>query len=198
MEAILPNTQISKPTIDEVEKAFKTILKYVGEDPEREGLKETPKRVARSLKEWFSGYDIDPKSVLSTTFEEVENYNEIVVLRNIRLESHCEHHMCPIIGTATVAYLPRNKVVGISKLARVVDAFAKRYQIQEVMTKQIADTIQEVLNPKGVAVIIKAQHFCIGTRGIHKHESDMITSCMLGVFMEDSTARLELMHLIKD
>ena len=194
----MPNSQISKPTVNEVEEAFKTILKYVGEDPDREGLLDTPKRVTRALKEWFSGYDVDPKTVLSTTFEEVENYNEIVILRNIRLESHCEHHMCPIIGTATVAYLPDKRVVGISKLARLVDAFAKRYQIQEVMTRQIANTIEEVLNPRGVAVIIKAQHMCIGTRGVHKHESDMITSCMLGVFMDNSTARLELMQLIKE
>ena len=185
-------------TKEQAHEAVKTILEYVGEDPNREGLIDTPDRFVRALDEWFGGYKINPEQLLSTTFSEVEGYNEIVILRNIRIESHCEHHMVPILGTATVAYLPNNKVVGISKLARVVEAYAKRYQIQEVMTRQIAETINNVLNPQGVAVIIKAKHLCIGTRGIHKQESDMITSCMLGVFMEDATARLELMQLIKD
>ena len=185
-------------TKTEAELAVKKILEYVGEDPNREGLVDTPARFVRALSEWFSGYRVDPKELLSTTFSEVEGYNEIVVLRNIRLESHCEHHMVPIIGSATVAYLPSNKVVGISKLARVVDAYSKRYQIQEVLTRQIANAINEVLDPQGVAVIIKAKHMCISTRGVHKQESDMITSCMLGTFMEDSTARLELLELIRD
>lgn len=184
-------------TKEEVENAVKKILEYVGEDPTREGLIDTPSRFVRALDEWFGGYKIDPKKLLSTTFEEVENYNEIVILRNIRLESHCEHHMVPIIGTAHVAYLPKKRVVGISKLARVVDAYAKRYQIQEVLTRQIATTIEEVLEPQGVAVIIKAKHMCIGTRGVHKQESDMITSCMLGTFMEDASARSELLKLIE-
>ena len=185
-------------TKEQAEDAVKVILEYVGEDPSREGLIDTPSRFVRALSEWFSGYKVNPKELLSTTFSEVEGYNEIVVLRNIRIESHCEHHMVPILGTATIAYLPSNKVVGISKLARVAEAYSKRYQIQEVLTRQIANAINEVLSPQGVAVIIKAKHLCIGTRGIHKHESDMITSCMLGVFMEDSTARLELLELIKD
>lgn len=185
-------------TKEEAELAVKKILEYVGENPDREGLVDTPARFVRALSEWFSGYKVDPKELLSTTFSEVEGYNEIVVLRNIRVESHCEHHMVPIIGTATVAYLPSNKVVGISKLARVVEAYSKRYQIQEVLTRQIANAIDEVLNPQGVAVIIKAKHMCIATRGIHKHESDMITSCMLGTFMADASARAELLQLIKE
>jgi len=187
-----------KRTKKQAEDAIRTILEYVGENPNREGLLDTPKRFVKALDEWFGGYKLNPYELLSTTFEEVEGYNEIVILRNIRLESHCEHHLCPIIGTATVAYIPNKKVVGISKLARVVDAYSKRYQIQEVMTRQIAETIKDVLDPQGVAVIIKAKHMCIGTRGIHKHESDMITSCMLGVFMDDATARIELMQLIKE
>ena len=187
-----------KVTKKDAEEAVKTILEYVGEDPSREGLVDTPARFIRALDEWFYGYKVNPDELLSTTFSEVDGYNEIIILRNIRLESHCEHHMVPIIGSVTVAYLPSNKVVGISKLARVVEAYAKRYQIQEVMTRQIADSINRVLDPQGVAVIVKAKHMCIGTRGIHKHESDMITSCMLGVFMEDSGARQELLQLIKD
>lgn len=196
----MSDSQISRRSVTakKAEKAVRTLLQYVGEDPDREGLVDTPARFVRALDEWFAGYKIDPETLLSTTFEEVEGYNEIVVLRNIRLESHCEHHMCPIIGTVTVAYLPNTKVVGISKLARVVEAFAKRYQIQEVLTRQIAETINNVLEPQGVAVIIKAQHMCIGTRGIHKHESDMITSCMLGTFMDDQAARNELLNLIRD
>ena len=189
------NNKISK---EKAEQAVKVILEYVGEDPNREGLLDTPARFVRALDEWFSGYKVNPDELLSTTFSEVDGYNEIIILRNIRLESHCEHHMVPIIGTVTVAYLPSNKVVGISKLARVVEAYSKRYQIQEVMTRQIAESINRVLNPQGVAVIVKAQHMCIGTRGIKKHESDMITSCMLGVFMEDSTSRQELLQLIKE
>lgn len=185
-------------TAKEAENAVRTILKYVGENPDREGLVDTPARFVRALDEWFCGYKIDPKNLLSTTFEEVDGYNEIVILRNIRLESHCEHHMVPIIGSATIAYLPNKKVVGISKLARVAEAFSKRYQIQEVLTRQIADTINDVLNPQGVAVIIKAQHMCITTRGIHKINADMVTSCMLGVFMEDPAARQELLTLIKE
>ena len=175
--------------------AIRTLLEYVGEDPDREGLLDTPKRVAKAYKEWFGGYKIDPQTLLSTTFEEVENYDEIIILRNIKFHSHCEHHMAPIIGTATVGYLPKDRVVGISKLARVVEAYARRFQIQEVMTKQIADCINDVLNPRGVGVIIRAKHMCIGSRGVYKPDSDMVTSSMIGVFRESVQARTEFLSL---
>lgn len=178
------------------EDAFKTLLKYIGEDPNREGLVDTPKRVAKAYKEWFGGYHINPHDLLSTTFEEVESYDEIIMLRNIKFFSHCEHHMTPIIGTATVGYLPTNKVVGISKLARVVEAYSRRLQIQEVMTRQIAQTIQDVLQPRAVGVIVKAKHLCIGSRGIRKPDSDMVTSTMLGCFRTSVEARAEFMSLV--
>lgn len=186
---------MKKVTDEQAQEFIKGLLRYVGEDPEREGLVDTPKRVAKAYKEWFGGYKIDPTELLSTTFEEVVGYDEIVMLRNIKFHSHCEHHMAPIIGTATIGYLPNNRVVGISKLARVVDAFARRFQIQEVMTKQIAETINNVLQPRGVGVIVKAKHLCIGSRGIHKPDSDMVTSSMTGVFRESYQARTEFLSL---
>ena len=185
-------------TKEEAEEAVRTLLKYAGEDPNREGLVGTPDRVVRAYSEWFDGYKQDPKSILERTFEETEGYDEIVILKGIRIESHCEHHMVPIVGEATVGYIPSNKVVGISKLARVVNAFGKRFQIQEKLTQQIADTIMEVLDCKAVGVIIKAKHLCISTRGIHQTNSKMITSTMLGAFKEDSTARAEFLRLSEE
>ena len=176
--------------------AVKNILRYIGEDPEREGLRDTPKRFVKAMSEGFAGYRQDPRQILQTTFEEIEGYDQIVILRNIRFESHCEHHITPIIGSVSIGYLPQKRVVGISKLARVVDAFAKRLQIQEVMTQQIAATMMDVLQPRGVAVIVKGKHLCIGTRGAYKPDSEMITSVMLGVFREDSDARNEFMQLL--
>lgn len=196
METIMSNTQILRPTLKDAEQAYKIILQFVGEDIEREGLEETPKRAAKALNEWFSGYKVDPHSVLSTTFSEVEGYQEMVMLRNIRLESHCEHHMCPIIGKVHIAYLPNKRVVGISKLARVVEAYGKRFQIQERLNQQIAQTIYEVLEARGVAVMVEAQHFCIGTRGIHKHESDMVTTTMLGEYQTDAKLREEFYRMV--
>jgi GTP cyclohydrolase I len=192
----MSNTQILRPTLKDAEQAYKIILQFVGEDIEREGLEETPKRAAKALNEWFSGYKVDPHSVLSTTFSEVEGYQEMVMLRNIRLESHCEHHMCPIIGKVHIAYLPNKRVVGISKLARVVEAYGKRFQIQERLNQQIAQTIYEVLEARGVAVMVEAQHFCIGTRGIHKHESDMVTTTMLGEYQTDAKLREEFYRMV--
>ena len=176
--------------------AVKTLIRWAGDNPEREGLKETPKRVVRSYKDFFSGYDLDPREILSKKFKEVEGYDEIIILKNIRLESHCEHHMVPFIGTAHVGYLPKNKVVGLSKLARLVEAFAKRLQIQEKLTAQIANAIDEVLQPKGVGVIIEASHLCVATRGIHKPASKMVTSRMLGSFREDKATRKEFFDLV--
>jgi GTP cyclohydrolase I len=171
-------------------------LRWAGDDPTREGLLETPARVARAYEEFFSGYEIDPVALLERTFEETDGYDEIVLLRDIRLESHCEHHMVPIIGRAHVAYLPHHRVVGISKLARVVDAYARRLQIQEKLTAQIANTIQQVLEPLGVAVVIEAAHQCMTTRGIHKSGVTMVTSRMLGAFRDDPTTRREVLAMI--
>ena len=176
--------------------AVKTLIRWAGDNPEREGLKETPKRVVKSYKDFFSGYDLDPREILSKKFKEVEGYDEIIILKNIRLESHCEHHMFPFIGTAHVGYLPKNKVVGLSKLARLVEAFAKRLQIQEKLTAQIANAIDEVLQPKGVGVIIEASHLCVATRGIHKPDSKMVTSRMLGTFRSDQATRKEFLELV--
>ena len=176
--------------------AVKTLIRWAGDDPEREGLRETPKRVIKSYKDFFSGYNLDPREILSKKFKEVEGYDEIIILKNIRLESHCEHHMVPIIGIAHVGYIPNNRVVGISKLARVVDIFGKRLQTQETMTAQIADTINRVLQPKGVAVVIDAAHECMSTRGIHKTGSSTVTSQMLGIFKENPKTRSEFMNLI--
>jgi GTP cyclohydrolase I len=172
-------------TKEEAESAIKTLLKWIGENPEREGLKETPKRVVKSFEEFFAGYKQDPKKVLNKTFEEVESYSDAIVLRDIRLESHCEHHMLPIIGKVNIAYVPNKKVVGISKLARVVDILAKRLQIQEKLTAQIADTIFNTLECKGVGVTIQAQHHCMTIRGTHKENSLMLTSHFLGCFKDD-------------
>ena len=185
-----------RPSRDDAEAAIRTLLRWAGEDPSREGLLDTPARVARAYEEFFSGYRIDPFAVLERTFEEVEGYDEIVLLRGIRVESHCEHHMAPIIGRAHVAYLPDRRVVGISKLARVVEAYAKRFQIQEKMTAQIANTIQDVLQPRGVAVVIEAIHQCMTTRGIHKSGVAMVTSRMLGAFRDDPSTRRELLSMI--
>jgi GTP cyclohydrolase I len=180
------------------EDYIRKLLEYIGEDPNREGLLDTPARVVKAYSEWFKGYKQDPKEILQRTFDEVEGYDDIIILRNIRFESHCEHHMTPILGTVSIGYLPNNRVVGISKLARVVDAFGKRLQIQEVFTKQIADIILEVLQPRGVAVIVRGHHLCIGTRGAYKPTAEMVTSCMLGVFREDQQARNEFLLLEKE
>lgn len=191
-------TKSVKPSRTEVEAAFKTIIRWTGDDPTRDGLKETPARVTRAFEEFFKGYTDDPEAILQKTFEEIEGYDEMIVLRGIRFESHCEHHMAPIVGRAWVAYIPKGRVVGISKLARVVDAYAKRLQIQEKMTAQIANTIQNVLQPDGVGVVIKAEHHCMTTRGVHKHGTDMVTSRMLGSFRDNSMTRQEFLAMVTD
>ncbi|WP_158742168.1 GTP cyclohydrolase I FolE [Acidisphaera sp. L21] len=193
MDTIAPTP---KPTQAEAEAAVRTLLRWAGDDPSREGLRDTPARVARSYRELFAGYDVDPNALLERTFEEVEGYDEIILLRDIRLESYCEHHMVPIIGKAHVGYLPDRRVVGISKLARVVDAFSKRLQIQEKLTVQIANTINEVLRPKGVAVVIEAGHQCMTTRGVHKPGVAMVTSSMLGEFRTNPETRREVLSMI--
>ena len=186
----------NKPSRKQAEEAVKILIKWAGDNPEREGLIETPKRVVNSYKEFFSGYDSKPEQILSKTFDEVEGYDEMVIVRDIAIESHCEHHMVPFIGIAHIGYIPNKRIVGISKLARIADVFAKRLQTQEIMTAQIADTINEVLKPKGVAVVIDAQHQCMTTRGTHKTESSTITSRMLGLFRTNSNTRSEFMNLI--
>lgn len=185
-----------RPTKEEAEEAVRTLIRWAGDDPGREGLRGTPDRVVRSYDEFFAGYDLDPKDYLQRTFEEIEGYDEMVVLRDIRFESHCEHHILPIIGRAHVAYLPDRRVVGISKLARIVDIYAKRLQIQEKMTVQIADSINEVLQPNGVAVVIEAVHECMTTRGVHKSEVLMVTSRMLGAFRDDLSTRREFLNMV--
>ncbi len=185
-----------RPPREEAEAAVRTLLRWAGDDPAREGLRETPERVVRAYEEWFAGYDQDPADILQRTFEEVDGYDEMVVLKHIRFESHCEHHMAPILGCAHVAYLPRHRVVGISKLARVVEVFAKRFQIQEKMTAQIANTINDVLQPEGVAVVIEAEHQCMTTRGVHKPNVTMATSRMLGAFRDNASTRREFLHMI--
>jgi GTP cyclohydrolase IA len=191
-----PTSTEPRPTREEAEEAVRTLLRWAGDDPAREGLIDTPSRVARSFEEFFSGYAVDPVSLLERTFEETDGYDEIVLLRDIRLESTCEHHMAPIIGRVHVAYLPHRRVVGISKLARTVNAYAKRLQIQEKMTAQIANTIQQVLQPKGVAVVIEAAHQCMTTRGVHKPGVTMVTSRMLGAFRDNEATRRELLAMI--
>ncbi len=186
----------ARPTREEAEAAIRTLLRWAGDDPGREGLIDTPARVARAYEEFFVGYGVDPVALLERTFEETDGYDEIVLLRDIRLESTCEHHMAPIIGRAHVAYLPHRRVVGISKLARVVDAYAKRLQIQEKLTAQIANTIQQVLEPRGVAVVIEAAHQCMTTRGVHKPGVTMVTSRMLGAFRDDPATRREVVAMI--
>jgi GTP cyclohydrolase I len=185
-----------RPTRAQAEAAVRTLVLWAGDDPTREGLIDTPSRVVRAYEEFFEGYNVDPINLLERTFEETDGYDEIVLLRDIRLESHCEHHMVPIIGRAHVAYLPHRRVVGISKLARVVEAYAKRLQIQEKLTAQIANTIQQVLEPRGVAVVIEAAHQCMTTRGIHKPGVTMVTSRMLGAFRDDPATRRELLAMI--
>ncbi|MBU8977109.1 MULTISPECIES: GTP cyclohydrolase I FolE [unclassified Lysobacter] len=185
-----------KPTRDQAEAAVRTLLRWAGDDPAREGLLDTPKRVAKAYQDWFSGYAEDPADYLKRTFEEVEGYDEMIVLRDIEFESHCEHHMAPIIGKAHVGYLPDGKVVGISKLARVVETYARRLQVQEKMTAQIAQVIQDVLQPRGVGVVIEGSHECMTTRGVHKRGVSMITSKMLGSFREDARTRAEFLQFI--
>jgi GTP cyclohydrolase I len=189
-------TDNKKPTREEAEAAVRTMLAWAGDNPDREGLVETPKRVVRAYEQFFAGYEMDPKEVLSKVFEEVEGYDEMVIVKDIRVESHCEHHIVPILGKAHVGYLPNKRIVGISKLARVVDIFGKRLQTQEVMTAQIANVINEVLEPRGVAVVMNAKHQCMTTRGVHKPESSTITSTMLGAFRENPDTRAEFMNLI--
>jgi GTP cyclohydrolase I len=185
-----------KPSRKQAEEAVHTLLLWAGEDPRREGLVDTPKRVARAYEDWFSGYKDNPVDFLERTFKEVEGYDEMIVLRDIAFESHCEHHMAPIIGKAHIGYLPDRKVVGISKLARVVEAFARRFQVQEKMTAQIANCIGEVLHPKGVGVVIEAVHQCMTTRGIHKSDVSMVTSQMVGSFRADARTRAEFLRMI--
>lgn len=186
----------SRPTQSEAEAAVRTLIEWAGDNPDREGLRGTPERVVRAYREFFAGYDEDPGVLLAKTFEETSAYDEMIVLRDIRLESHCEHHIVPILGKAHVGYLPAGRVVGISKLARLVEVFAKRMQIQEALTSQIADTIQEVLNPHGVGVVIEAAHQCMTTRGIRKPGVTMVTSRMLGSFRNDPDTRREFLSII--
>ncbi|MGA8205887.1 MAG: GTP cyclohydrolase I FolE [Woeseiaceae bacterium] len=186
----------SRPERAEAEEAVRILLRWAGEDPAREGLIDTPARVAKAYEDWFSGYREDPVRYLRRTFEEVAGYDEMIVLRDIGFESHCEHHMAPIIGRAHIGYLPNNKIVGISKLARVVEAFARRFQVQEKMTAQIATCIEDVLKPKGVGVVVEAVHQCMTTRGIHKSGVSMVTSQMLGTFRKDARTRAEFLRMI--
>ncbi len=188
--------RVRRPSRDEALEAVRTLIRWAGDNPEREGLLGTPDRVVRSYAEFFSGYDEDPVALLQRTFEEMDGYDEIVMLKDIRFESHCEHHIAPIIGKVHIAYLPNNRVVGISKLARLVEVYAKRLQIQEKMTAQIANTLDEVLQPKGVAVVIEGTHQCMTTRGVHKPGVAMVTSRMLGAFRSDPSTRREFLAII--
>ena len=185
------------PSREEVEAAFRTIIRWTGENPDRPGLIETPARAARAFEEYCSGYKKDPLAILNKTFDETAGYEEMVVLRGISFESHCEHHLAPIVGQAWVAYVPSGRVVGLSKLARVVDAYARRLQIQERMTSEIASAVQEVLQPQGVGVVIKAMHHCLSSRGIHKVGAEMVTSCMLGCFRDNAATRQEFLAMTK-
>jgi GTP cyclohydrolase I len=180
----------------DAEQAVRTLLRWAGDDPEREGLQDTPKRVVNAYRDWFSGYAVDPREYMRRTFEEVEGYDELVVLRDISFESHCEHHMAPIIGRVHVGYLPTDKVVGISKLARVVEGYARRFQVQEKLTAQIAGCIDEVLRPRGVGVVVDAVHQCMTTRGVHKRGVSMVTSRMVGLFRSDARTRAEFLQFI--
>jgi GTP cyclohydrolase IA len=188
--------QDETPSQAEIEEAFRSILRWIGEDPARDGLRETPARLVRAFREYFSGYGQDPEQILLKTFEETDGYDEMVVLRGIPFESHCEHHVAPIIGRAWVAYVPDRRVVGISKLARIVEVYAKRLQIQERMTAQIANLINQVLKPQGVAVMIKAKHHCMMSRGVHKHGTDLVTSRMLGCFRNNAMTREEFLSMV--
>ena len=194
--SMLSNIESKSATREEAEQAVRTLIRWAGDDPSREGLQDTPARVVRSFEEFFEGYLIDPLTILERTFEETEGYDEIVLLKDIRFESHCEHHMLPIIGKAHIGYLPNTRVVGISKLARVVEVYAKRLQIQEKMTGQIANNIDQILQPRGVAVVIEAAHQCMTTRGVHKPGVAMVTSKMLGAFREDPTTRREFLSML--
>jgi GTP cyclohydrolase I len=193
LEPIRSMHHSGKPDRAQVEAAVRTIIRWTGDDPERGGLIETPARVARALEQAFVGYDQDPALILQKSFDETEGYDEMIVLRGVRFESHCEHHMAPIIGRAWVAYVPNDRVVGISKLARIVEAYAKRLQIQERLTAQIANTIEEVLRPRGVGVVIKAAHHCMTARGVHKPDTDLVTSRMLGCFRDNPELRQEFL-----
>ncbi|MDR5754742.1 MULTISPECIES: GTP cyclohydrolase I FolE [unclassified Caballeronia] len=192
----MPADSVDRPSREEAEAAVRVLLRWAGDDPRREGLRDTPARVIRAYEEFFRGYEQDPREILARTFSEVQGYDEMIVLKDIRFESYCEHHMVPIIGRAHVAYLPSKRVVGISKLARLVDAFAKRLQIQEKMTAQIADTLDEVLQPLGVGVILEAAHQCMSTRGVHKAGASMVTSRMLGSFRDDPSTRREFLAIV--
>jgi len=193
-----PNhTPVQKPSRAEVEAAVRTLIRWTGDDPEREGLQDTPARVTRAFEEYFAGYAQDPADYLARIFEEVGGYDEMVLMRGIPFESHCEHHMAPVIGRAWVGYVPDGRVVGISKLARVVDVFACRLQVQEKMTAQIADTIDKILKPKGVAVVVKATHHCMTTRGVHKPDTDLVTSRMLGCFRDNPQLRQDFMMAVQ-
>jgi GTP cyclohydrolase IA len=192
-----PPDVAGRPSETEAEAAIRTLLRYVGDDPERDGLVDTPARVVRAWRDYTRGYGEDPDAILMKTFEEIEGYDEMIVLRGIRFESHCEHHLAPIVGRAWVAYIPNGRVVGISKLARVVDAYARRLQIQEKMTAQIANTIEKVLQPQGVGVVIKAEHHCMTTRGVYKPGTDMVTSRMLGVFRDNAITRQEFLAMVE-
>lgn len=186
----------SGPTREEAEAAVRTLIEWAGDDPTREGLIDTPKRVVKAYKEWFAGYDQDPDEILARTFEEVEGYDDIVLMKDIRLESFCEHHIAPIIGVAHIAYLPKGKVVGISKLARLMDIYAKRMQVQETLTAQIADTLERVLQPRGVAIMIEAEHQCMSTRGVHKNGTGTVTTRFTGVFKDDKDMEARFFRLI--
>lgn len=196
-DALKQANTVERPSREEAETAVRTLLAWAGDDPDREGLLDTPSRVVRAYEEYFEGYNVDPVKTLQRTFEETDGYDEVVMLRDIPFESHCEHHIAPIIGKAHVAYLPDQRVVGISKLARVVEIFAKRLQTQEIMTVQIADTIQQALEPKGVAVVVDAVHQCMTTRGIHKPGVATVTSRMLGVFRSQPETRREFLAMIQ-
>ncbi len=195
-DAISAEITALRPSRKEAEQAVRTLLRWTGDDPDREGLRETPKRVVRAYQEWFSGYGVDPAAYLAKTFEEIDGYDEMVILRNVRFESHCEHHIAPIIGVAHIAYLPDRRIVGISKLARLVEAFAKRLQVQEKMTAQIANALDDVLQPKGVGVVLEASHGCMSTRGINKPGLTMVTSQMIGAFRSNAATRREFLAAI--
>ena len=196
VEGQKPATQARRPERAEAEEAVRTLIRWAGEDPGREGLVGTPSRVVRAYEEYFRGYEADPEDILRRTFEEIDGYDEMVVLRDIRFSSHCEHHMAPIVGKAHVAYLPRHRVVGISKLARLVEVYARRLQIQEKMTTQIAKVIDEVLEPQGAAVVVEAAHHCMTTRGVQRPGVVMVTSSMMGAFRKDSKTRREFLAMI--
>ena len=195
--AIETETDLPVPSKAEAEEAVRTLLRFAGDDPNREGLLDTPARVTKAYSEWFRGYAEDPRVILGRTFEEVEGYQEMVLLKGIRYESYCEHHMAPIIGRAHIAYLPKGRVVGISKLARITETFAKRLQVQEKMTQQIANAIDEVLEPRGVAVVIEGEHHCMSTRGVHKSGVNMVTNAFRGDFKTDAQLRAEFMNYIE-